>query len=164
VEDLAKINGTEAVQELPTYGSSDQTGRAHIEVDARGYHYVVQERGEEFQRRTTQDVDVLLYWIFDVATFSLAMRHATKHRVPAKDDRRILFPKQAELLAQLKPHWGDWARAQHLEILERHPFDDWGTERAVYSAQLRKGGTDPNTAWKLACDKWPLPVPIRRDG
>jgi hypothetical protein len=38
-----KIRAPESL--LPTYGHTRDAARPHIEVDARGYHYVIVERG-----------------------------------------------------------------------------------------------------------------------
>ncbi|PXA98229.1 hypothetical protein DMC47_09485 [Nostoc sp. 3335mG] len=106
-----------------TYGSSRQTGTPHIEVDSR-YHFVVCERGNEFERRTTDDLDELLYWILEGVTFSMASNFEVKHRRPGEDSRRQLFAKQIEYLERLSPQWAARQEAEHAEILSRHPFVD----------------------------------------
>ena len=80
IDELAKIIG--ATQNmLPTYGRSEQTARPHIEVDSRGYHFVIAERGEEFERHTSLDLDEILYDVFQVVTFSLACKYELEHRI-----------------------------------------------------------------------------------
>jgi hypothetical protein len=100
-----------------SYGGSRQDGTPHIEVGSR-YHFVV------FERRTTDDLDELLYWIFDGVTFSMASNFEVKHRRPGEDSRRQLFAKQIEFLERLSPEWAARQDAEHAEILSRHPFVD----------------------------------------
>src|SRR5258706_3965946 len=90
---------------LPTYGQSEDAARPHIEADGRGYHYVVVERGQELKRVTTQDLDDLLYAVFEGVTFSLACDYELSHRQEKVDSRRLLFAKQLELLGRLEQRW-----------------------------------------------------------
>ncbi len=116
VDDLAvKIGASGDV--LPTYGHSEGAARPHIEVDARGYHYVVVERGEELERMTTTDLDDLLYHIFEAITFSLAGKYEATHRIPGQDFRIVLFKHQTELLSALSPQWAERASAYHERLL-----------------------------------------------
>lgn len=51
-------------QYLPTYEFSEHSGRPHLEVTADGQmHWVVCERGNEYERRSTLDRHELLYWV-----------------------------------------------------------------------------------------------------
>ena len=108
---------------LPTFGRSDDSGRPHIEIGAT-YDLVVRERGVEFERRSTRNLDELLYWIFASVTFSSASDYGLEHRSPEQSFRRILFAKQVELLALLAPEWGHRRAAEHDRILADHPFVD----------------------------------------
>ena len=95
---------------LPTFGTSRDGGHPHIEVG--GIHglqlsWVVRERGEEWERRTTLDLDELLYWTFEAVTFSMASDWEVKHRVDGQDSRRLLFSHQLELLDRLDSAWGE---------------------------------------------------------
>ena len=69
VDDLAvKIDAPTDL--LPTYGYSRDSAYPHIEVDSkRFFHYVTIERGQELDRKTTNNPDELLYWIFSSVTF-----------------------------------------------------------------------------------------------
>ncbi len=91
---------------LPTYGRSEDGARHHIEVSSDGaMHWVVVERGEELDRRTTLDRDELFYWVFQTVTFSMASDYEVTHRRPDEDSRRQLFTVQLDLLATLNPLW-----------------------------------------------------------
>ncbi|HEV2862289.1 MAG TPA: Imm63 family immunity protein [Pyrinomonadaceae bacterium] len=123
VERLAALVGAPA-HLLPTYGRTEDGARPHVEVDSRGYHYVVVERGNELTRVTTDDLDELLFNIFEAVTFSLATRHELTHRVEGQDFRRLLFGRQVGLLSALSPRWGEREALSHDAVLRRHPFKD----------------------------------------
>lgn len=109
---------------LPTFGAPDGFGRPHIEVHGGLYYWVVFERGVELERRTTTDIDLLLYWVFDAVSLSLASEYERHHRSPNVDFRRLLFKRHLELLEVLSPSWRD-KQAKELEVvLWKHPFDD----------------------------------------
>ena len=108
----------------PTYGYSDDGALPHLEVDSNGMHYVVVERGQEQLRRTTQEVDELLYWVFASITFSMASSYEVRHRIPNQDFRRLLFAKQAELLHRLNPAWEARRQQELSDILLQAPFSD----------------------------------------
>jgi hypothetical protein len=109
---------------LPTYGRSEDFARPHIEVDNRGYHYVVVERGSELQRVTSPDLEEILYHVFQAVTFSLACAYEAKRRISGQDARRQLFERQVELLGKLSPEWAASRSEEHRQILQAHPFLD----------------------------------------
>jgi hypothetical protein len=108
---------------LPSYGTSDQTGRPHIEI-SQVYHYVVAERGSERSREVTAELDLLLYWVFQDVTSQMAGEYELEHRRAAEDSRRLRFEKQLELLAQLSSDWAARQRADQAAILVLHQFQD----------------------------------------
>jgi immunity protein 63 of polymorphic toxin system len=123
VDRLAAIIGA-PVDLLPTYGQTRDFGYAHLEVDSRGYHYVVIERGKELQRLTTPVLDELLYEVFEHVTSSMGSRYAVGHRAAKQDFRRPMFQHQIELLKQLSPVWAQRCIEHHKEILGENPFMD----------------------------------------
>lgn len=157
VKALAKIIGA-SESGLPTYGTSADFARPHIEVDQNGYHYVVVERGIELSRTTTRQLDELLYIIFEDVTEALAIHHVTALRVDMHEDsRRAGFRHQIELLSALSPQWAK-RRSQEIEqILKRHPYDDLGSVRAILIKELRDQGYSPDEARQIGRDKYPLP-------
>lgn len=108
---------------VPTLGRSRDFGHPHIEVDA-AYHYVVVERGTEFERLTTTDLDVLLYRAASDMAFSAASAWATARPSRGEDFRRRLFARKVELLARLSPDWAARKQAELGEILARSPYRD----------------------------------------
>lgn len=123
VDTLAeKINAPEYA--LPTYGWSEQSARPHIEVNEQGYHFIVSERGEENRHETTSDLDELLYYIFDSATFEIACPYEAKHRKRGQDFRRGLFAYQELLIGKISDGFKDRLHQRHAEVLKNYPFDD----------------------------------------
>ncbi len=155
VDELAEIiNATNDL--LPTYGYSKDFAYPHIEIDNFGLlHYVIIERGQELERKTTDQLDDLLYWIFADVTFSMAADYELKNRIEDKDCRRIMFDKQEEFLGKLNENWRLKEKAEHQSILKRHPFDDLAGLRATYCGQLRKLGLTETEIHKLAYAKYP---------
>ena len=147
VDRRAALIGAIGDASLPTYGHTQDFARPHIEVDSRGYHFVVVERGQEQSRFTTPDLEELLYKIFQSVTFSLACSYELAHRIESQDPRRLIFQRQLELLSQLSPHGGEREADEHQRILRKHPFDDRSAMRARLSAQV---------GWQKACEQYPL--------
>jgi hypothetical protein len=141
---------------LPTYGHSEDGARPHIEVDARGYHYVIVERGQELERLTTTDLDELLFHVFESVTFNLASKYELAHRIEHQDCRRILFSRQVELLSTLSQHWGERSARRLEQTLRLHPFDDEAGIRATLIKDYRDHGYSPEAALKMACEQYPL--------
>lgn len=112
--------------DLPTFSTSEDFGRPHVEIDRRGFHFVVVERGQELERRTARDRNELLYWIFDAATFSEASRREVAARIEGEDSRRQLFSLHCDLLGKLEPAWRTRKEREQAAILVQHPFFDSG--------------------------------------
>ncbi|HTE20000.1 MAG TPA: Imm63 family immunity protein [Armatimonadota bacterium] len=148
---------------LPSFGRHMEDAHPHIEVDARGYHYVLEERGIERARVTTHDLGELLYKIFEGVTFSMALRDERSHRVRGRDSRRYYFRRQLELLSKLCPEWAGRQAERHERILRDHPFDDAADIRADLSVEYRNQGHPPEAAWQMACEQYPLPAPATDD-
>ena len=149
VDRKAALIGAAGHHSLPTYGHTEDGARPHIESDSRDYHFVVVERGQEQSRLTTDDLDKLLYRIFQSVTSNLSFAYELAHRVETQDCLRLAFQRQVELLSQLSPTWGKREAAEHQRILRQHPFDDQSAVRARLSAQV---------GWKRACEQYPLPL------
>lgn len=117
-----KINAPSALLSIPS--QSPGNGTPHIEVDDNNYMYVVSERGEEFIRQITSDLDELLYWIFDGITFSMAAKYEINHRVGGVDPRRVIFSKQLEMLGLLSSEWALLAKKNIDETIKKSPYND----------------------------------------
>ena len=108
---------------LPTCGEPWHEGRPHIEVDGE-YHLVTYENGIGCERRSTEDLETLLYWIFEEVTFAMAAEYELQHRRLAEDSRRQIFSKHIELLGRLLPRWTLRKAAEQGDILKRYPYSD----------------------------------------
>ena len=106
---------------LPTYGTSEDFARPHIEVGAQ-YHYVIVERGLERDRKSFATLDGLLEQIFDDVTFGMAFSYELAHRIESQDCRILGFAKQIELMEQLNPDWAAREAARHASILRHAPY------------------------------------------
>jgi hypothetical protein len=104
--------------------SPTHDGGPHIEQDGNVYSYVITERGEEYERRQTSDVDELLFWLVADVTREVAQKYELQHRLPQRDYRRLMFEKHVELLGNIRPNWARRQRAEYDEILKSHPYDD----------------------------------------
>ncbi len=142
---------------LPTFGYTNDFAQPHIEINYNQYHYVIVERGQEFERKSTENIHELLYWIFESITFNMAIDYEFKNRIEDLDSRRIAFKKQEELLNLLNPDWKNTLENKHKLILEKHPFDDLSGLRATYCRELREKGYCEDDITKKAYEKYPLP-------
>ena len=109
---------------LPTYDVSEGNGLPHIEIDGETYHYVHEERGQEFDRFSTTSLDDLLYRVFRDVAWSMSSTLARPHQKPGHDFRREMFKQQLALLDRLNPDWAARCAAEHREVLVNHPFVD----------------------------------------
>ncbi|MGF1923763.1 MAG: Imm63 family immunity protein [Bacteroidia bacterium] len=155
VNELAlKINAPTNL--LPSYGQQTWDAHPYIEVDSLGFmFYIISERGQEYERKMTNKIDELLYWVFANVTFSIACAYELKNRIEDKDCRRMMFDKQEQLLGQLNDNWRQKENAEHQSILRTNPFDDLAGLRATYSGQLRQQGHSETEINKLAYAKYP---------
>jgi hypothetical protein len=141
---------------LPTFSSPIGDATPNIEVDNSGlYHFVISERGTEYDRKITSDLNDLMYWIFSSVTFSMACDYELQNRIEDKDSRRIMFAKQEELLELLNKDWAEKERKEHQSILCSYPFDDLAGLRATYCGELRAKGLSESEIDKKAYEKYP---------
>ncbi len=111
---------------LPSFDFPLGDATPYIAVDNFGYyHFIISERGIETERKSSQDLDDLLYWIFDSVTFSMACDYELNNRLKGQDFRRILFAKQEELIAILNKDWEERKRKEHSLILRGNTFEDY---------------------------------------
>jgi hypothetical protein len=94
-----------------------------IEMRGRQFHFVISERGHEFER-VTGNSDEILALLFEAITFSLASSFELRHRLRGQDSRRILFVKQIELLTLLDAEWARCVSEKQDKTLEEFPFSD----------------------------------------
>ena len=110
-------NGLFLIPESPTH-----SGAPHAEIIKGEYHYVVTERGSEFERKIAENSDELLYWFVSDSVFSIACQWELEHRKESEDSRRQLFSKQIELLNHVNPKWAARKEKYHEQVLKENPF------------------------------------------
>ena len=141
---------------FPTFSSPIGDATHNIEIDDSGlYNYVISERGNEYERNLTSELNDLLYWIFSDVTFTMACDYELKNRVEGKDSRRIMFKKQEELLGVLNKEWEKKEKNEHKSILENYPFDDLAGLRATLSGELRNKGLSEIEINKKVNEEYP---------
>jgi hypothetical protein len=97
----------------------------YVEVHKDGYCFIVKDRGQITVEKHTQDIQELLYWIFEFVTFDIALDFAVKHPFPASwQQRRIMWKKQLELLNTISPGFKEQRRRDITEILAKNPAND----------------------------------------
>lgn len=100
------------------------SGEPHVEKVGEEYHYVVTERGSEFERQTTYSLDEVLYWLMSDVVSDLASGYELKHRVKGQSFRRQLFAKELELMGLLNATWQARKQGEIDRILEHSPYND----------------------------------------
>ena len=78
----------------------------------RDSHYVVKERGQETTRKTTEDEEQLLYWVFFPVTSQKAsyweLQNRTNTSLSGVSERTYnRLKKHQELMALLDESWGE---------------------------------------------------------
>lgn len=109
---------------LPTYGSSEDFARPHIEIRNSRYHYIVEERGKEIENLGRSELDELLYWIFRDVTSQMGYSYELRHRDSNIDFRRIAFSHILELLEKLNSNWKNRREEELTETLAKYPYQD----------------------------------------
>jgi hypothetical protein len=140
---------------FPTFDYPKGDATPFIEIVDNEYCYIISERGQERERKKTSNLHELLYWIFEDITWIMSIKYEVQNRIEDKDNRRISFQKQEELLAKLNLEWSKRCEVKHVSILEKYPYDDLAGIRASYCAELRKNGMNENKIWNEALKKYP---------
>lgn len=112
-------NGLFLMPDSPTH-----SGAPHVEIIGDEYHFVVTERGPEFELRKTKESDELLYWFVSGGVSQLARDWELEHRVEGNDSRRLWFAKEVEMLRTLNIEWAKRKELHQKSVLKEHPFND----------------------------------------
>jgi Immunity protein 63 len=100
-----------------------QDGSAHIEAIDGEFHYVVTDQGQELTRIKSANADDILYLLVSDITGALARQYELTHRDHSRDGREISMPYHVQLLAAIKPAWGDRQAAEYAKILSLKDTD-----------------------------------------
>ena len=107
-------------------------GSPHVEHEGIELHYVVTERGSEFERRKTKDTNELLFWIVSDLTWAMASDWELANRIEAEDFRRQLFRKDVELMSLIDKEWADRKRTKYENLLScKYPFENTAANKVL---------------------------------
>ncbi|OIX90645.1 Imm63 family immunity protein [Pantoea sp. Ae16] len=88
-------------------------GKPRLNISQDSYEYIYSERGYEFSRKSTKNLDELLYCIICPVVHEMAMEFELTHRVNEDEDcRKIIFPKLIEYLRIINPLWAERAKKE----------------------------------------------------
>jgi hypothetical protein len=96
-----QINASEYVIRNAVLDHTTHFADPHIEIYNEEYHFVSVERGKEIFRKTTKELDELLYWIMEGITSGMASTHAALQKLPNGGFFEERKEKQLELLSQI---------------------------------------------------------------
>jgi hypothetical protein len=99
-------------------------GSPHVEFFDEAFQYIVTERGSELERRSTSDIDEILYWLLSDLTFWMAVKWELANRVDGRDCRRLIFSRQTELLRRASDAVSGRRERQIAATLAENPFID----------------------------------------
>ena len=103
---------------LPTFGYTEGTARPHIETQGGEYHYVINERGEEYKRVVTNKFSELIYFIFEGVTFEMSVRLELENRREDEDFRIQMFQIQEDLLGIIDQSYSERLKVKHDKLLK----------------------------------------------
>ncbi len=103
----------------------DDCGGYHLEISSDStMSLIATERGNINDKKTTQSMDELLYWVFKMRATAKALQYEVKHRVPNQDFRRLYFLQSINEIKKLSDVWADRLKEEFNNILEKNPFMD----------------------------------------
>ena len=97
---------------------------ASIYVKNSKYYYIIMERGQLNKCFESEDLEEVLYPLFESITFSLASDYELNHRIENEDSRRLLWKKQLELLKKINRNFFVKCQIEIEKILKIAPFND----------------------------------------
>lgn len=109
---------------LPSVGRSRGFGIPHIEVNIPTLHFMVVDHRSEVQRRSTQDYQEFLYWVYTDLARRAAESFEREHRIPDQDVRRLQFSKELELLNLLDPQVAARRKKELDRLVLFYPYRD----------------------------------------
>lgn len=111
-------------QLLRIYNAPQSDGTPYVLIFPDIYWYIIEERGCEFERNSTTDLDVLCYWIMERVVTILSMNYEVENRVKGKDYRRVMFEKRIELMGGISLNWKKIMEDKIFNILKFSPYED----------------------------------------
>lgn len=109
---------------LSGWEKKNQFARPYIELQFPFYYLVICENGREIERQRFPKVDMLLFAIFEIITFEMAIKYEAEHRILGQDCRRVLFSYQLELMGKLSSKWEKQLQDKFIRVLKRNSYHD----------------------------------------
>lgn len=109
---------------IPLFSESDHifSEGASIYVSNSKYYYVIMERGKINKKYESENLDDILYPLFESITFSLACDYELKHRRDDEDSRKQIWEKQLKLLGKIDARFEKKCEKEIKSILEIAPY------------------------------------------
>lgn len=109
---------------LPLFSDNDNvfSDGASIYVDNSKCYYIIMERGKINKQYESENLDDILYILFESITFSLASDYELEHRNEHEDSRKQLWQKQLELLAKIDANFVVRCKEEINSILKIAPY------------------------------------------
>jgi hypothetical protein len=106
-------------QYLPTFGYTEGTARPHIDIQGEEFHYIINERGEEYKREITKEFHELIFLVFADVTFEMSVQLELKNRKKNEDFRIQMFQIQEDLLSKIESSYSERVKINHDKLLNR---------------------------------------------
>lgn len=122
IENARKISASNTL--FPTFGDLHYDGTPCILIEREQFTYTAKERNNVVMNKQTNDIDELLFWVFEDITFFMASDYELNHRINNLDSRRLLHTHQLELLGNINIDWARRRAIQIEEVLKNSPYRD----------------------------------------
>jgi len=91
---------------MPTFGSSNQTGLPHIEINNGHYTFIVCEKDVELSRETFDTADALVFKVLEEISFSMACDRVFKDTSDQNFSERFLTT-QKNIFSKIHVYYSD---------------------------------------------------------
>ena len=121
-EIIGKLEGVAEPPPIPR--ETDDMATPHVERKGNRWHWVVCERGKEYERKVCEIDDDLLYLLTHDVVRDEGWSYELARRVDGQDSRRIAFARMIEQMGRVSPEWQARLKAELDAVLSEHPYHD----------------------------------------
>ena len=101
---------------IPTFGSSNQSGLSHIEIDDGCYSLIVREEGLELSRETFDNADELVVKVLQDISFSMASDLVFED-TNDKNYRERFLATQKHFMSKIDLNYGDQIKPKQETVI-----------------------------------------------